>query len=109
MNFAPSGPFAPPGSPPVTPASVSVTRSSGTLSASWPAASGATSYHVTYSSDNRKNWSLAALNHAQTSIVIGGVDDAKAYIVGVRAGNDNGWSDDTLSEIGIFKVAAVEK
>ena len=91
-NSAPTAPFTPPGSPPVTPASVSVTRSAGTLTASWPAASGATKYHVTYSSDNRKNWSLAALNHAQPSILISGVDDAKTYIVGVRAGNDSGWS-----------------
>ena len=92
VNSDPAAPFAPPGHPPARPTSVSVTRSAGTLSASWQAASGATSYHVTYTSDNGKSWSLAAFDHTQTSIAISGVDDAKAYIVGVRARNDNGWS-----------------
>ena len=78
---------------PATPSSVSVTRGDGTLSASWPAVSGATSYHVTYSSDGGGSWSLAALNHPGHSIAIG-VDNAKTYVVGVRARNehgDSGW------------------
>ena len=56
--------------PPGTPASVTVTRSDGTLHASWPAVDGATSYHVTYSGDNGTSWSLAAFSHPDTSITI---------------------------------------
>ena len=92
-NSPSSGPYTPPPSPPGTPASVSLTRGDGTLSASWPAVSGATSYHVTYSSDGGGSWSLAALNHPGNSITIG-VDNANTYVVGVRARNghgDSGW------------------
>ena len=75
--------------PPATPSSVTVTRGDGTLTASWGAVDGATSYHVTYSSDGKGSWSLAALNHSSTSITIG-VDNTKTYVVGVRARNDSG-------------------
>ena len=78
-------------SAPATPSSVSVSRADGTLTASWSAVSGATSYHVTYSSDGGASWSLAAFSHTGTSITIG-VDNAKTYIVGVRARGDGGWS-----------------
>ena len=71
--------------------SVSVTRSNGSLTASWNAPAGATRYHVTYTSDNKKSWQLAALNHASTSITISGVDNKKVYYVAARAGNANGW------------------
>ncbi len=71
--------------------SVSVSRSDGSLTASWSAPSGATKYHVTYSSNGGGSWSLASLDHSGTSITIG-VDNSKTYLVGVRAGNDNGWS-----------------
>ena len=80
--------------PPATPASVSVTRADGALTASWGAVKGATSYHVTYSSDGGGSWSLAASNHAGTSITISGADNSKSYLVGVRArneGGDSGW------------------
>ena len=79
---------------PDTPSSVSVTRADGSLTASWAAVQGATSYHVTYSSNGGGSWSLAALNHPGTSITIGGIDNAKTYLVGVRARNehgDSGW------------------
>ena len=79
---------------PETPSSVSVTRADGTLNVSWPAVEGATSYHVTYSSDNGASWSLAALDHPHNSIAITGVDNALTWIVGVRARNehgDSGW------------------
>ena len=82
--------------PPERPASVSVTRSDGTLTATWPAVDGATSYHVTYTANNGATWSLAALNHPNSSITITGVDNGKSYIVGVRARNsagDSGWRD----------------
>ena len=76
-------------SPPGAVASVSVTRADGTLTASWDAPSGATSYHVTYSSTGGASWELASLDHSATSITIS-VDNAKTYIVGVRAKNDAG-------------------
>ena len=77
------------GNAPATPSSVSVTRADGSLTASWPAVTDATSYHVTYSSDGMASWNLAALNHAGTSITIS-ADNAKTYVVGVRARNDSG-------------------
>ncbi len=98
-NSASSGPYRPPAPPPDTPSSVSVTRGDGTLTASWPEVSGATSYHVTYSSDGGGSWSLAALNHPRTSITIG-VDNGKTYLVGVRARNgqgDSGWRNSASS------------
>ena len=78
------------GSPPGTTGSVTVTRADGTLSASWNAVDGATSYHVTYSSDGAVSWSLAAYEHTSTSITISGADNSKTYIVAVRARNSSG-------------------
>ena len=81
---------------PATPASVTLTRADGTVTASWDAPSGATKYHVTYSSDNMQSWTAAASpadNHSANSITITGADNGKSYVVGVRAGNDSGqWS-----------------
>ena len=79
-------------SPPATPDTVTVTRADGTLTVSGYAVSDATKYHITYSSDGGQSWSAASDNHAGASIVINGADNSKSYIVGVRAGNDNGWS-----------------
>ena len=79
---------------PDTPSSVTVTRADGTLTASWPAVDQASSYHVTYTVNGSGNWLLAALNHGGNSITISGVDNAKTYVVGVRARNlagDSGW------------------
>ncbi len=94
-NSPPSGPFT---TPPATPGVITVSRSDGALHAFWNSGGGATSYHVTYTSDNGVSWSLAALNHptgnGTTSITITGVDNGKPYIVGVRARNsagDSGW------------------
>ena len=73
----------------------------GTLTASWPEVSGATTYHVTYSSDGTNSWQLAAIDHPAAgnttegivSITISsGVDNGKYYIVGVRAKNSHGGS-----------------
>ena len=91
-NSPSAGPYTPPQSPPGSVASVTLTRSNGTVTASWDAISGATKYHVTYTTDNGGSWSLAALNHTESSITINGADNGKTYIVGVRAGNDGGWS-----------------
>ncbi len=95
-NSPAAGPFTPPNAtpPPGPVGSVSVTRADGSLTASWSAVSGATSYHVTYSSDDKQSWSLAALNHASASITFS-VDNSKTYFVGVRArngGGDSGWT-----------------
>ena len=76
--------------PPATPDSVSVTRADGTLTASWDAVDGATSYWITYSSDGGASWSLAALNHTEASITVSPVTNSATYIVGVRARNDHG-------------------
>ena len=86
---------AEPGEVPEPPASVAVTRADGALNVSWPTVAGATSYHVTYTSDNGTSWSLAAENHPENSITIRGVDNGLTYIVGVRAKNaagDSGWT-----------------
>ena len=86
---------AEPGEVPGPPASVSVTRSDGALNVSWPTVAGATSYHVTYTSDNGTSWSLAAENHPENSITIRGVENGLTYIVGVRAKNpagSSGWT-----------------
>ena len=91
-NSPSAGPYTPPQSPPGSVASVTLTRSNGTVTASWDAISGATKYHVTYTTNNGGSWSLAALNHTESSITINGADNGKTYIVGVRAGNDGGWS-----------------
>ena len=86
---------AEPGEVPAAPASVAVTRADGALNVSWPTVAGATSYHVTYTSDNGTSRSLAAENHPENSITITGVDNALTYIVGVRAKNaagSSGWT-----------------
>ena len=87
-NSPSAGPYTP--SPPGAVASVSLTRSDGKVSASWDAVSGATKYHVTYTTDGGYSWSAAASAHTTASIEID-ADNSKTYIVGVRAGNSVGW------------------
>ena len=96
-NSDTADPYTPP-TPPDAPSSVTVTRADGTLTASWDAPSGATKYHVTYTSDWGQSWTSAADAHASTTITIS-ADNARAYTVGVRAGNDGGWSDWTNSPL----------
>ena len=115
-NSYPIGPYNPPKppsplKPPAKPGAITVSRSGGTLSAFWNSVGGATSYHVTYTADNGKNWSLAALNHpagnGATQITITGVDNDKPYIVGVRSRNsagDSAWRNS--SSIGRYEPAA---
>ena len=92
-NWRNSSPVAPlPTTPPATPSSVSVVRSVGVLEVSWPAVSGATGYHITYSSNGGDSWDLAAFDHGSAGISISGVDDAATYLVGVRATNSAGGS-----------------
>ena len=99
-NSPPAGPYTPPPppAPPGTPSVVTLTRADGTVTASWPSVSGATSYHVTYTTNGGASWSLAALHHpaepGTTSITIDGATNADTYIVGVRARNgagDSSW------------------
>ena len=93
-NSSPSGPYTsePPPTPPATPSSVTVTRGDGTITASWPAVSGATKHHVVYSYNAKQSWTAASVNHTGTSITISGANNGKTYHVAVRAGNDAGWS-----------------
>ena len=91
-NSDPVGPYTPPQSPPAAPSSITIARADGTVTASWPAVSGATKYHVTYTSDNKQSWSAASDNHTDAAITINNADNAKTYIVAVRAGNAAGWS-----------------
>ena len=81
-------------SAPATPSSVSLTRADGTVTATWDAPAGAAKYHVTYSSDGRNSWTAAPCgdNCTGASITINGADNSKSYVVGVRAGNEHGWS-----------------
>ena len=88
-NSLAAGPFVPT-APPATPGSVTVTRADGTLTASWHAVDGATGYWITYSSDGGASWSLAALNHAETSITVSPATNGATYLVGVRARSDHG-------------------
>ena len=91
-NSSASGPFTPtPTNPPAAVSSVSVTRADGTLTASWDAPDGTTSYHITYSSNGGQSWSLAAFDHSSTSITIN-VTNSDTYVVGVRAKNSAGGS-----------------
>ena len=92
--------FAPPplkisaNSPPETPPSVTVSRADGTITASGYAVSNATKYHITYTTDNGGSWHAPVDNHTNwtsTSITFS-ADNAKTYIIGIRAGNDHGWS-----------------
>ena len=83
--------------PPDAPSSITLERTGvgfrgkGTLTASWPAVSGATKYHITYTADKGRVWKTLASEHASTSITFE-IWNGNTYYVGVRAGNANGWS-----------------
>ena len=108
-NSAPAGPYKPPKpdptpapkpKPPLAPASVSVTRSAGTLDVSWPAVEGATSYNVNTTADGKASWQRAASGVTGTSATLSGIDDSKSYVVAVQSSNgggDSGWTDSTAS------------
>ena len=91
VNSPAAGPYTP-AQPPSAVTSVSLTRADGTVTANWNAVSGAIHYHITYTTDNKQSWSLAASQHSGSSITISNADNSKTYIVGVRAGNAGGWS-----------------
>ena len=100
-NSAAAGPYVPPTptpNPPGAVSAVSTSRADGSLTASWDAPAGATKYHVVYSDDHMQSWTSAADAHTSTSITIS-AENSQAYTVGVRAGNDGGWSAWTNSPI----------
>ena len=95
LIFAPPPPALGSSETPATPSSVSLSRADGTVTASWPAVSGATKYHATYSTDGGGSWQAPVDDHTNitTTSITFNADNAKSYIVGLRAGNDNGqWS-----------------
>ena len=79
---------------PGTPSSVTLARADGTVTASWDAIDGATKYHVTYTTDGGASWHAPVADHTNvpTNTLTFDADNAKTYVVGVRAGNDHGWS-----------------
>ena len=88
-----SAPATPPNPPPATPGPITITRADGKLTASWDAVSGATKYHVTYSSNHMNSWTAAPCGaNCGTSVTLD-VNNDLTYYVGVRAGNATGWSD----------------
>ena len=95
-NSAAAGPYTPPAPAPETPSSVTLSRADGTVTATWPAVAHATSYHVTYSTNGKASWQLAALDHpaveGDNTITIDGADNDATYIVAVRARNQTGGS-----------------
>ena len=78
--------------PPAAPSSVSLDRSSSTLTASWAAVTGATGYNVVYSTTKRRSWVRLSTNQAATTATITGTDDGQPYIFGVQAVNAAGVS-----------------
>ena len=80
-------------SPPGSVSAVSLSRADGTVTAAWPAVAGATKYHVTYSTDGGASWHAPVADHQNvpTNSLTFSADNAKTYVVGVRAGNDGGW------------------
>ena len=100
-NSPASNPYTPPDTPtpPGSVSSITLTRADGTVTANWPAVSGATKYHVTYTTDGGASWHAPVDDHMNvaTNTLTFTADNAKTYIVGVRAGNDDGWSDWTNS------------
>ena len=92
QNSPSAGPYNAP-APPGTVAAVTVTRADGTLTAAWNAPANAAAYHVTYTTNNGKSWSLGAGDHAPTTWTLNGADNSATYVVGVRARNRaNAWS-----------------
>ena len=73
---------------------MSLTRSDATLTVSWNAVSGATKYHALYQADGAGDWlpPIDGYDNIQGTSFAFSVDNTKSYVVGVRAGNQHGWS-----------------
>ena len=87
-------------SPPEPVPSLTLSRADGTVTADWPAVAGASRYHVTYTDDGGASWHGPVDDHwnVTATTLTFAADNAKTYTVGVRAGNDQGWSDWRNSE-----------
>ena len=88
-------------SPPDAVGSITLTRSGSTLTVSWNAVDGAAKYHALYQADGAGDW-LPPIpdyqNITATSFSFD-IDSSKSYVVGVRAGNANGWGPWTDSPV----------
>ena len=93
LTFAPPLKILEANSPPAAVGSVTLTRSGTTLTVSWNAVDGADKYHALYQADGAGDW-LPPIpdyqNITATSFSFN-IDSSKSYVVGVRAGNANGW------------------
>ena len=78
--------------PPAAPSAVTITRADGVVRADWEDVTGATHYHITYSTNNKQSWHLGGTNYPTSEFTINAAYNSKFYIVAVRAGNDDGWS-----------------
>ena len=80
--------------PPAAPDAVTLSRDDGTVTADWTAVAGATRYHVTYSTDGGDSWHAPVDDHQNVTAnrLTFNADNAKTYVVGVRAGNGDAWS-----------------
>ena len=88
---------------------LSTRRENGGIVATWNAVDGATKYHITYSTDGKVSWSLAAGEHTTNSIVITNADGKLPHNVGVRAGNAagrSGWVNSNEVPAGKDQVAS---
>ena len=90
----PPGNFIP---PPDAPASVTLTRSGTSITATWDAPAHAVLYAVEYVPDGGPTWIAATPGHSSTTITIGGLDSTKGYTVRVRSRGYGGVSDWTVS------------
>ena len=75
--------------------SVSLSRADGTVTANWPSVGGATKYHVTYTTNGGSSWHAPVSGHTdiRTNTLTFSANNSDKYMVGVRAGNDHGWSE----------------
>ena len=73
--------------------SITLTRSDSTLAVSWNAVGDATKYHALYQADGGGDWLPPVSDHKNITATgfTFSVDNGKSYVVGVRAGNANGW------------------
>ena len=97
---APGAAQGPPGNfipPPDAPASVTLTRSGTSITATWDAPAHAVLYAVEYVPDGGPTWIAATPGHSSTTITIGGLDSTKGYTVRVRSRGYGGVSDWTVS------------
>ena len=106
-NFSPYLPLSAPPPPtleansaPAAPTGLTAAHNGETVTATWVPPTGATKYHITYSTDGMNSWSgpscgdncTASGTETEASFTITGTDPGKTYVVGLRAGNDDGWS-----------------